>query len=51
MTNRPLGLLSFSMIALLLAFNVDDPELTHEEIERAIAELERQLTPTEPAQP
>jgi hypothetical protein len=31
------------MIALLLAFADDTPELSHEEIERAIAELQRKF--------
>jgi hypothetical protein len=39
------------MVIFTLAFNDDSPELTHEEIERAIAELERQLAATETPQP
>jgi hypothetical protein len=31
------------MIALLLAFTVDGPELSHDEIDRQIAELECEL--------
>ena len=41
MTSRPLKLPLRPMIALLLAFSADSPELTHEEIEAQIAELER----------
>jgi ribosomal protein L29 len=48
MTSRPSGLPSPPMIALLLAFTADCPELSHEEIERQIAELERELATERP---
>jgi hypothetical protein len=35
--------MSLSMFILILALSVDAPELSHEEIERQIAEFEREL--------